>query len=317
MDQGLSNALITDGNKRLWGMDARKRVRRNVAMRENPDRLHHMGRQEGDVRKIALVGTSSSAELAPYSDESWEIWGVGGRQEWMRRADRWYEVHRLAGNSEDWVENWRTQALSFEGKTDIYMHYPEPGFGDKVFQYPVEHIMQRFGTHFLTSSFAWMMAAAIDELYPVDKEPVPGAIGIWGVDMEYGAEYLQQRVGFHHFIDLARVLNINIIRLASSGISFEPVPYPMWQDDPLLNKLDKRQTYARDTLVGLDKSILRTKTMIAQNTAIIEAIKNPRKIEDLEKELEGLNDTLRTMNEDLIHWDGVEQEQQFWRDYIS
>lgn len=300
-------------------MEARKRVRRNVAMREEPDRLYHTGEKKDSSRKIALVGTASSAELAPYDDKSWEIWGVGGKTEWMRRADRWYEVHRLSGNAEGWVENWRAQALSFEGKTDIYMHYPEPGFGDRVFEYPVERIMQRFGTHFLTSSFSWMMAHAIDELCPVSKKSVSGAIGIWGVDMEYGAEYLQQRAGFHHFIDLARVLDINIVRLASSGISFEPVPYPMWQDDPLLNKLDKRQTYARDTLIDLDKSIARTKTMIDQNMAVIAALKNPDivEIESLEKETAALNDTLKVMNEDLIHWDGVEQEQQFWRDYIN
>ena len=295
-------------------------------MREEANRLHHVGREQPG-RKIALVGTADSGGQAPFDDKSWEIWGVGGRQNWMTRADRWYEVHRLAGNSEGWVETWREQAKSFASKIDIYMHYPEPGFGDRVFAYPAEHIMQRFGTHFLTSSFAWMMAHAIDELCPAGEGSVPGEIAIYGVDMEGGAEYRQQRVGFHHFIDLARVLGIRVTRLASSGISYEPIPYPMWQDDPLLNKLDKRQTRARDRLIDLDKSIPKTETMIAQNIAVIAALKEyaisadaggaEKEIKRLEKEFADLSDTLKTMKEDLIHWDGVEAEQQWLRDYLT
>jgi hypothetical protein len=37
----------------------------------------------------------------------------------------------------------------------------------------------------------------------------------------------------------------------------------------------------------------------------------------LQAELVELKDTLKTMQEDLIHWDGVEDEQQWLRDYIS
>lgn len=317
--------IITNDNKtRKWGLDARKRIRRNVYMRDEANRLHHVRENKHADRKIALVGTASSASLAPFNDPSFEIWGVGGRQEWVTHADRWYEVHRLAGNSEDWVDNWRKQAKSFGNKTKIYMHYPEEGFGN-IIQYPAEHIMQRFGTHFLTSSFSWMMAHAIDELRPESGDSVSGEIGIWGVDMEAGAEYRSQRAGFHHFMELARFLNIGIVRLASSGLSYEPIPYPMWQDDPLLNKLDKRQSYAKERLMELDRGIPITRNMIAQNLAIeqelhlmdSEEYDRSKRLKELEKETASLSDTLKTMQEDLIHWDAVEDEQQFLREYLT
>lgn len=303
--------MIQKGNKREWGLDVRKRIRRFVHMRENSNRLYHIGSCNPEIR-IALVGTTDSAKLAPFKDFSWQIWGVGGRREWVVRADRWYEVHRLAGESEEWVENWREQAKLLTD-TDIYMHYPEAGFGNMK-PYPVEKIMQKYGTHFLTSSFAWMMAHAIDE---IQEKGVAGEIGIWGIDMEAGSEYLQQREGLHHFIDLARVLGIKITRLASSGIAHEPIPYPMWQDDPLLNKLDKRQLHAREQMMNLDDSIALTKRLVAENMAVIASLDNPPKLKKIEAETRELNKTLETMKEDLLYWDGVESEQQFFRDYIT
>lgn len=296
-----------------------KSHRPGANMREEADRLIHSG-VEKEGRKIALVGTADSGELAPIDDPSWEIWGVSAKRKWITRATRWYEVHRLAGHGESWVNIWKNHALSFNDETDIYMHYPEPGFG-KVFPYPVDHIMQRFGTYFLTSSFAWMMAHAIDEMCPAGEDPVPGEIAIYGVDMESGSEYTQQRAGFHHFIDLARILNVRITRLASSGISYEPIPYPMSQDDPLLNKLDKRQVHARDKLVDLVDVIPRTELMIAQNEAVIAALKQHsvggETIEQLEKETTQLTATLRIMEKDMIMWSTAEKEQQWLRDYLT
>ena len=84
------------------------------------------------------------------------------------------------------------------------------------------------------------MALAIAELRPKDGPPVEGEIGIWGVEMEHGTEYREQRVGFRHFIDLAKEIGIPVTRLVSGGLAYEPVPSPFWQDDPLLSKLAKR-----------------------------------------------------------------------------
>ena len=43
-----------------------------------------------------------------------------------------------------------------------------------------------------------------------------------------------------HFIEIAKLLKINIRRVTSSGIALEPVPYPFWQDDPILAKVGIR-----------------------------------------------------------------------------
>ena len=46
--------------------------------------------------KIALIGSApSSVRLAPYSDQSWAIWGCSpGAFGMVQRADVWWEIHR-------------------------------------------------------------------------------------------------------------------------------------------------------------------------------------------------------------------------------
>ena len=141
------------------------------------------------MRKIALIGTAGSSNKAPIDDESWEIWGVSSRGKHITRATRWFELHRLAGETKEFRDEWRSHVGSFIGDTPLYMIWPEPDLAKNIKEFPVDYLSQRYGTYFMTSSFAWMMAMAIEELRPLDKDPVEGQIGIWGVDMEYATEY--------------------------------------------------------------------------------------------------------------------------------
>ena len=277
------------------------------------------------MRKLALVGTAESAAEAPYNDESYEIWGVAQRGAYATRATRWFELHRLDGEPEDWANHWRKTIKTFSHDVDLYMFYPEPDLGPSVCNYPYDRIVDRFGTYFMTSSFAWMMALAIDELRPINESPVEGEIGIWGVDMEYGTEYRQQRAGFRHFMEVARFANIPVSRFANTGLSFDPVPYPLWQDDPLLNKLDQRQKESRGKLEAYNESVRHTRTMIAQNRALIVEIEESKKkgyrranrLAALEKELAALMETSASLSKDIVRWTAVEEEQDWLRDYLS
>ena len=192
-----------------------------------------MAKKKRAPRKICLVGTASSRDAAPVDDESWEIWGLAARGN-LKRATRWIEAHRLAGEPQAWANEWRRIISTFADETEVLMFYPEP-LGKKVRLFPVEEIQHRFGSYFMTSTFAWAMALAIHEMAPPGQRAVPGdTIMICGVDMEYGTEYREQRVGFRHMIQVASHFGIAIERIVDSGLSFEPVPYPFWQDDPVL-----------------------------------------------------------------------------------
>lgn len=261
-----------------------------------------------------------SGSQAPFNDPDWAIWGVGSRFQYVTRATRWYELHRLDGEPEDWATQWRKQIKGFSEELDLYMMYPEP-LGPNVIQYPYEEIVARFGTYFMTSSFSWMMAHAIHELRPINGEPVEGVIGIWGVDMEYGTEYREQRTGFRHFLDLAGFAGITIERHASTGLSYEPVPYPMWQDDPLLNKNMARMEATRKSLDDMD--VLRTKTrhLLIGNRARYDELshhedKKLLRLAELDKEADGLEETIRKLDMDIALGRGSYEEQAWLRDYL-
>ena len=287
-----------------------------------PNRLLHVDPNPGHIeRKIAMVGNADSGEFAPFDDPSWEIWKVARVMPWEKRFDRWYDVHREEGNGEGWVTEWQKMVARFPDNVDIWMHYPIDGYGEQVHQYPIDPIVERFGTYFMTSSFAWMMAHAIQELRPLDGDAVPAEIGFWGIDMEGGTEYQQQRNGMRHFIELARFAGIYVTRLASSGIVWEPIPYPWRIDNPLLNKLDLRQVSVLKKIGECQKIQASSLEIINQNLTIIEILKQYKLDEEradrLKKEIAVMEDQLRTVEKDLLRLGAVEEEQGWLRGYLT
>jgi len=206
------------------------------------------------------------------------------------------------------------------------MMYPEHDLAKNMSTYPHKKIVDRFGTYFMTSTFSWMMALAIDELRPEHALPIEGEISIYGVDMEYGTEYRQQRSGFQHFIHLAKALGIEVTRLADSGLAYDPVPYPMWQDDPLLAKLAFRNAGVKNRLKELDAGRHATQTMMAQCAAIIDIVERSKtepgfdwdkKLEENRTRLVALTDTSAETSRYIVNLEGQDSEQQWLNDYLQ
>lgn len=235
---------------------------------------------ETKTRKIALVGTASSNINAPVDDPDWEIWGVSARASHITRATRWFELHDIEAHPREWARSWRSELkakVTHDCELMMMPQFLEPNLGPRVVPYPYQRIVRRFGAYFMTSTFAWMTALAIDELRPENASPIDGEIFVCGVEMEYGTEYRHQRAGFRHFMDVAQLLGIPVTRLAASGLALEPVPYPFWQGDPLQAVMEKRFERTKETLDNLDKSLKATGTLIAQDNAIAAEIERMKK----------------------------------------
>ena len=278
-----------------------------------------------EPRKIAMVGTAGSRAVAPYADPSFEIWGVSARGPTVTRATRWYELHLFNAEPPDWTAAWCKELRETVTRDcDLYMMLPRADCGPKVKQYPREHIEARFGTYHMTSTFSWMMAHAIDEMAPVGQFAPPGStIAVFGVEMEYGTEYREQRNGFRHFLKLAEHLGIKVLRLAQGGLVYEPVPYPFWQDDPLLCKIASRMSSAKKALDKNDAERLRVQTMIAQCRAVRDEV-TATKAEGYEKRLEklameerSLLDISSNLSREIVSRQGGYEELAFFKDYLS
>ena len=237
------------------------------------------------MKRIALVGTAPSSALAP---KDWdEIWSVNVRLPHLPRVDRLFQIHRLAGEGN--YEGWLRDTRKYAQESEVWMFWPED-VSKNVIQFPVEHIAGKYGTFFMTSTFAWMLALAIDEL-----RDEGGEIGLWGIDMEYGTEYAQQRAGVQHFKDLAVQLGLTVTELVTGGLAPSPIPYPFWEDDPLTQKLAHRkgilekhkkesqaaQRLVEDRVTGIDASVRDLRDVLAGKTRVA------NRIQTLLKEREG------------------------------
>lgn len=261
-------------------------------------------------RRVALVGTAPSSAHAPFDDPSWEIWGVGFRGEHFTRADRWFELHRIEGDDDgqEWVDLLKT----WSHDCAVWMIWPLP-VGKNVIQYPHQKIAGKYGTFFLTSSFGWMIALAIEE--GVDE------IGVWGVDMEYGTEYREQRAGVRHFMALAKFAGIKVTVLLNGGVAYEPVPYPFWIDDPLLQKLKYRRERLSEEKAVRDRACASTLERLSQIGAITAELGKIRgtskRIAELEGEARGMQTHLPGLQKDASWSEGAIAEIEWMEDFLK
>jgi len=267
------------------------------------------------IRKIAILGTDPvNAADVPIGEPDWEIWGCARRADFVTRAERWYEVHRFEGYTPEFAAWWRDITRRQCVGIPIYMLFPEADLGD-VRRYPYEEIAARFGTFFLTSSPAYMLAHAIDEIVPPGERFAPegSALGVWGMNAEGGTEYRSQRAGLRHFLQLARHLGFSTVLHADGGLIFEPVPYPLHMDDPLIAKLKLREAKARKMLDGAANTIAEAEKGITRIKAMAEAgaVSDELKI-DLERHQFSKNAALAT----LASKSGEVAEICYWLDYL-
>lgn len=175
-----------------------------------------LNREQGLVlpsgrKKIAICGfASSSREMVPVGDPEWEIWGLNQLYRHVKRADRWFDIH--------W--NWNSEVVP---GTDhhgwikdcgipVYMLQAHADLPTSV-RFPIERLLKTQGADYFTSTIAFMVALAVDEIDQavdarVRAEGVPAGrsltqglqdlyaeytIAIFGVDLVVGEEYFWQK----------------------------------------------------------------------------------------------------------------------------
>jgi len=154
-------------------------------------------------KTIAIVcGAPSSEMLAPFDDESWEIWVLGNRldKHLGHRVTRIFEIH------DDLSEHADPQAYAaWLAQHEIPMVVGEafPLREKHIEVFPFEAARKLFGRTYLTSSSAYMMAYAI--LQGAEK------IGVYGVDMAVDDnEYFWQRPCMEAWIGFAKGKGIDV-----------------------------------------------------------------------------------------------------------
>jgi len=171
------------------------------------------------MSKIAIVGTTSSLQDAPYKDESWEMWGLNGAYTAMPRWDKWFDMHNMEVLKKHHQPAYFDFLKAAGNKLTLnqkYEDYPDA----RVF--PYQALVEKNGRYF-SNTVAWLIALAIEQ--------EPEEIGIWGVNMAQDTEYAHQRPCCEYFLGMARGLGIKVTMPEASELlktshlyGVEPVP---------------------------------------------------------------------------------------------
>lgn len=152
------------------------------------------------MKKIAIVGTASNTvNLAPFEDDSWQIWSLGRNYGLVPRQDVWFELHGLRELKAAGVVLKHFEHLKKLGSKLLIMNPEEELPEAQIF--PKESIVNDLGEYF-TSSIAWMVGLAIH--IKADE------IGVWGVNMSNPEEYLRQKGCCEALLKIAEERGIKI-----------------------------------------------------------------------------------------------------------
>lgn len=201
--------------------------------------------------KIAILGSApSSLGLAPFGRPGWSIWGCSpGVYYQCGSPNAWFELHRweppVIGNPSKQKTWFSPEYVAWMAKRDpsvcpVWMYEPVPEIpASRALN--VAELVQKYGSFFFTSSIAWMIACAIEDILE-DRAALqaklkasgmknasdyvagePDEIALFGVDMAANEEYGYQRAGCQHFLLIAADLNIKITVPPESDL-LRPMP---------------------------------------------------------------------------------------------
>lgn len=151
--------------------------------------------------KVAILGAARDSQMeAPFDDESWEIWVLGNQITDYngKRVSRIFEVHdNLSEHSDDYPK-----FLADLG-VQLIVSDKFPLKADNITVYPYSEVDELFGSHYLTSSPAYMVALAV--LWGAKE------IAIFGINMAIdNHEYFKQRACFEAWLGFAKGLGIKV-----------------------------------------------------------------------------------------------------------
>ena len=153
--------------------------------------------------RIALVGKHpATAMLAPFADASWQIWTLnnGPRGLGLPRWDVLFELHDYHFGERGCPDYRRFLADSARDKL-VFTARPH-AVCPEALVFPREEIEAAYAKKLFSSTFAWMLAMAIE----IDPEE----IGLYGIELLEGSEYARQRPGMHYLIGYAEGRGIRV-----------------------------------------------------------------------------------------------------------
>lgn len=195
------------------------------------------------LRKVAIVGAApSSRNLAPFKDETWEIWGCSPSARdpnVLPRITAWYELHDPHFLQQDRHKAWAGPYLEWlaAAKHRVVMQAAcDVVPNAEAYPWDAVKALCPHGGLLLTSSIAEMIALCI-----VDGDV--SDIAIFGVDMAADSEWAYELPGCQIWIARARERGIRVHVPSESSLD---APIPVYGLDDATDKARKLREHSAE-----------------------------------------------------------------------
>ena len=199
-----------------------------------------MNTHEKKKDKVCIVGMyTQTRDLAPFGDDSFEIWGMNDLYSFVPRVDVLFQVHSRIKIEEfprdpnylDWLQK--------NKKIPVYM---QKKYGDipMSIPYPLQDIVNAYGDYF-TNGVSYLLALAIEMKF---KE-----IHIYGIEMEHASEHIYQKPSVTYFIGLARGKGIKIYLPKESTLMRSQCLYGFEGEDKRTRTITEKLAYYQRKVV--------------------------------------------------------------------
>jgi hypothetical protein len=157
--------------------------------------------------KLAIVGyATSTRDLAPMDDPEYDICALNQIYRFLPRIDIHADIHR--NWDEENVEGTDHEGWIRDCGIPVLMMERNPGLPTSV-RFPIDECI-KIGTDYFTSTVALLIAWGIHQGYTT--------IGLWGIDLVVGTEYVHQRQCAEFWLGVAHGRGINIVIPQASAL---------------------------------------------------------------------------------------------------
>ncbi|HVM96145.1 MAG TPA: hypothetical protein VMT89_07135 [Candidatus Acidoferrales bacterium] len=167
--------------------------------------------------KVCLLGTAPGSRLiAPYEDQSYEIWACSAgnsQSQAVPRVTKWFELHALCDMLGAENKQWSVPYFNWlrNQQFPIYMQEKNDVVPQAIV-FPYKMLTERFGPNkkkglacWFTSSISWMWAFALTQMKAGDE------VAIFGVDMAAAEEaYTAQKAGLHRMVEYSNEMGVKV-----------------------------------------------------------------------------------------------------------
>lgn len=185
----------------------------------------------------------------------------------LPRVTRWFELHKgeqllnWNGVPQDHYVDWLAYHSS-KGEHQFKLYMIDQDYVPHAETFPKDALIEEFSPYFFTSSFAWMIAYAM--------QSGAAKIGLYGIDMSTLDEYRRQRPQFQHFIWLAKQRGIKVSAPIESDILQPPPLYGYSFTTPFGRKTAIREVELKSRIAEAEAERNKLNTIIDRLTGSLD-----------------------------------------------